>query len=238
MAQMKSCPTCKRTFDDTTVFCLVDGSILSAPFDPEATRHLPDRRNEPPRTEVMDLPPAPNPLLSTIASPVPTITAPVNPIYPPPSSVSAPSKKQFGLIYVAAPLTLLLVSAVLILYMLRPFQSCPNIKVECFPESGIASCYVRVEERTANDNYSLDASPLICSLTPALALQGPALPKTVTNVSWTVSAGKISRSDPNYQQIVIIDTTGLPGREITVTAKVSGYGWRCSNTAFTSFIAK
>ncbi|HYX71871.1 MAG TPA: hypothetical protein VE732_03815 [Nitrososphaera sp.] len=34
---MKSCPTCKRTFEDTFTFCLVDGSILSAPFDPQAT---------------------------------------------------------------------------------------------------------------------------------------------------------------------------------------------------------
>lgn len=35
---MKSCPTCNRTFEDTMSFCLVDGSILSAPFDPNARR--------------------------------------------------------------------------------------------------------------------------------------------------------------------------------------------------------
>lgn len=34
---MKSCPDCNRTFEDTLTFCLVDGAILSAPFDPEAT---------------------------------------------------------------------------------------------------------------------------------------------------------------------------------------------------------
>ena len=185
----------------------------------------------------MNVPPAPNRSQPTIDSPVPTITAPFNPISAPPSSVSAPSRKKFGLIYVAAGLTLLLVSSVLILYMLSPFQRCPNIEVECFPESGTATCNVRVGERTATDNYSLDASPLICSLTPAVALQVPALPKTVTNVSWTVSAGRIRR-DSIYQQVMYIDTTGLVGREITVTAKVSGYGWRCANTASTSFIAK
>ena len=42
---MKSCPTCNRTFDDTMTFCLVDGSILSAPFDPKATEQLPGPRN-------------------------------------------------------------------------------------------------------------------------------------------------------------------------------------------------
>jgi hypothetical protein len=32
---MKSCPTCNRTYpDDTLAFCLVDGSILSAPYEP------------------------------------------------------------------------------------------------------------------------------------------------------------------------------------------------------------
>jgi formylglycine-generating enzyme required for sulfatase activity len=35
---MKSCPTCNRTFEDLMTFCLVDGSILSAPFDPKAEK--------------------------------------------------------------------------------------------------------------------------------------------------------------------------------------------------------
>ena len=61
---MKSCPTCKRTFDDTMTFCLVDGSILSAPFDPQATEHLPSPRNpDPARTGILY--PAPNTADST-----------------------------------------------------------------------------------------------------------------------------------------------------------------------------
>ena len=51
---MKSCPTCKRTFDDTMSFCLVDGSILSAPFDTQATEALPSSRDpDPGRTGVL-----------------------------------------------------------------------------------------------------------------------------------------------------------------------------------------
>ena len=51
---MKSCPACNRTFDDTMTFCLVDGSILSAPFDPQATEHLPaPRDSDPDRTGIM-----------------------------------------------------------------------------------------------------------------------------------------------------------------------------------------
>jgi hypothetical protein len=51
---VKSCPTCNRTFEDTFTFCLVDGSILSAPFDPATTQQYPTPRgtNDTP-TEVL-----------------------------------------------------------------------------------------------------------------------------------------------------------------------------------------
>ncbi|HEY0377285.1 MAG TPA: hypothetical protein VGC87_10030 [Pyrinomonadaceae bacterium] len=36
---MKKCPECKRTYpDDTLAFCLMDGAVLSAPYDPRETR--------------------------------------------------------------------------------------------------------------------------------------------------------------------------------------------------------
>jgi hypothetical protein len=52
---MKTCPECNRTYpDDTLAFCLVDGAILSAPFDPEATQRIPiPRTTNPPATEVL-----------------------------------------------------------------------------------------------------------------------------------------------------------------------------------------
>lgn len=37
---MKRCPTCERTFEDTFTFCLIDGSVLSAPSDDQATQAL------------------------------------------------------------------------------------------------------------------------------------------------------------------------------------------------------
>jgi hypothetical protein len=52
---MKSCPTCNRTYpDDTLAFCLVDGSILSAPYNSEATQRIPPSGStNPPATEVL-----------------------------------------------------------------------------------------------------------------------------------------------------------------------------------------
>jgi hypothetical protein len=70
---MKSCPTCNRTFEDTFTFCLVDGAILSAPFDPQTTWQIPQARNtDPPPTEVILPQNSPNSggaLPPTIASP-------------------------------------------------------------------------------------------------------------------------------------------------------------------------
>ncbi len=51
---MKSCPECNRTFEDSLTFCLIDGSILSAPFDPHATLVMPEpRQTEPQPAEVL-----------------------------------------------------------------------------------------------------------------------------------------------------------------------------------------
>lgn len=51
---MKSCPTCNRTYpDDTIAFCLVDGSVLSAPYDPAATTPSPAARDTNPPTTLV-----------------------------------------------------------------------------------------------------------------------------------------------------------------------------------------
>jgi hypothetical protein len=83
---MKSCPTCNRTYpDDTLAFCLMDGSVLSAPFDP-ATKppELSARDTTPPRTEVLNAAAQSQPLretkaASTPANLSPTITSPFQP---------------------------------------------------------------------------------------------------------------------------------------------------------------
>jgi hypothetical protein len=103
---MKSCPTCNRTFEDTLTYCLIDGSILSAPFDPHATLVIPEpRQTEPPPTVVLqskeeaveEIPPTiaspqpqqkPEELVSTIAAPAPKVELPHH------SSSSSQSKRE------------------------------------------------------------------------------------------------------------------------------------------------
>jgi hypothetical protein len=49
---MKACPTCNRTYsDDTFTFCLNDGALLSAPYDPQATLIIPSRQTYQPLVE-------------------------------------------------------------------------------------------------------------------------------------------------------------------------------------------
>jgi hypothetical protein len=48
---MKSCPTCSRTYsDDTMTFCLVDGAVLSAPYDSQDTASSREPRQTDPHT--------------------------------------------------------------------------------------------------------------------------------------------------------------------------------------------
>ncbi len=86
---MKSCPTCNRTFEDSFTFCLIDGAVLSAPFDPKATKRIPAARaTKAPVTEVLpshmqaqreDLPPTvPSPELMPTMPHVPLDHSPAN----------------------------------------------------------------------------------------------------------------------------------------------------------------
>lgn len=73
---MKSCPTCKRTYpDDTLAFCLEDGTVLSAPFDPTSIDPY-NRRADRAATEIL-----PSPARS--AETVPSSQQPTRQNFPP-----------------------------------------------------------------------------------------------------------------------------------------------------------
>jgi uncharacterized protein YlbG (UPF0298 family) len=98
---MKRCPTCNRTYTDTSLnFCLEDGTPLTTdapPVDPTATIRYPAPRDtaEPPPTEIY----RPQP---QVVSPQPT--APTAPPPPPPpqwtpTSTAAPPRKKSNAIW-------------------------------------------------------------------------------------------------------------------------------------------
>src|SRR5882672_2685838 len=72
---MKQCPTCNRTYSDVNQsFCLDDGTPLTVPYDPEATKVItPASEDSTPAGSVktMVAPPAPFPVVTPTAVPAP-----------------------------------------------------------------------------------------------------------------------------------------------------------------------
>jgi hypothetical protein len=86
---MKSCPTCNRTYSDNTItFCLVDGTILSAPYDPEATQRIPESRSN----DVTLVENFPNKILPDNSPPLKTLPVPAKYV---PQVKAQPSKNLF-----------------------------------------------------------------------------------------------------------------------------------------------
>jgi len=110
---MKRCPTCNRTYTDTSLnFCLEDGTPLTAdapPVDPNATIRYPAARDtaEPPPTEIY----RPQP---QVVSPRPATPAPPPPPQPQqwtptPTAAPPPPKKSNAIWWVVGGLLVLLV---------------------------------------------------------------------------------------------------------------------------------
>lgn len=78
---MKSCPVCKRTYpDDTLAFCLIDGSVLSAPYDPRDDPHGRGRGSST-QTQVLN-PTMPSDQAPTIQPTIRAAAPQVPPLYP------------------------------------------------------------------------------------------------------------------------------------------------------------
>lgn len=113
---MKRCPTCKRTFEDGLTYCLVDGSVLSEPFEDEGEV---DAR----ATEVLPESARPDTPAKTIASP-PRITGPAAFAPPPgpPAKVLTRSESKPLLLIGIIGLVTVLYSVGIVLLLLSNWQ--------------------------------------------------------------------------------------------------------------------
>ena len=209
---MKSCPKCKRTYaDDGITFCLEDGALLSPPYDLEEATILAGR--EPPPTVAMDDNAHEQKkavkLQPTIAAPPPPLAAGV-PALDSAQQAEPEVAKKSRLPLVLAALTgfLLLVAGIAVTSL---WTRCPVIRVTCSQlQENEAHCELRMEDGR-----------------PAFLHHG-------ITATWSTSAGTMFPG----RDLANIDTTGLSGKEITITATFSGAGIFCSNSASTSFIAR
>lgn len=116
---MKTCPVCKRTFEDNLTFCLMDGTVLSAPDDEDETPSVTAPRiTVPAPTAILNPTTNPGgprpPHISTIVSPQPL------PLYPPklPSQPNeGRSKKPLLAIGIAAFVGLILIAGTIMAFI-------------------------------------------------------------------------------------------------------------------------
>src|ERR1700674_5496912 len=117
---MKRCPTCNRTFEDSLTYCLIDGSVLSAPFTEEAHKEQGEA------TQVL----APNEGLSAQPDrvlrdtvPAPTLTAMYQPqvaprVDPPDTVAGAREQKAYLWLATVVVTTLFFLVAIAVLMVL------------------------------------------------------------------------------------------------------------------------
>lgn len=116
---MKTCPVCKRTFEDNLTFCLMDGTVLSAPDDEDETPSVTAPRiTVPAPTAILNPTTNPGgprpPHISTIVSPQPL------PLYPPkqPSQANeGRSRKPLLAIGIAALVGLILIAGAIMAFV-------------------------------------------------------------------------------------------------------------------------
>ncbi len=202
---MKSCPTCNRTYpDDTLAFCLMDGSILSAPFDETGKAVPPDRDSSPPPTEVLTGAPERVPLPQTRAATPenfrPTITAPppATPQLPTDNSTRSVTAKRSVLPKVLTAVAVVAAAAVLgavVLLVLSKSGKRNNPEVD-------------VSIKTPVDASSSSAAELRIRITYNVNREDCDLGK-VFLISWSVDGGR--------SEVKELDR----GDEVQVTAKQS-----------------
>lgn len=121
---MKSCPTCNRTYpDDTLAFCLIDGSVLSAPYDPKTKQQ---QANEPPPTEWLHSTPGRPETAPPRLQPTMPNSAPVYAVDRQPGSNS--SGKKWLAVGIAA--FMVLIAGVVLLFVGSAWVASPNSKPE------------------------------------------------------------------------------------------------------------
>ncbi len=120
---MKSCPSCNRTYsDDTITFCLVDGSVLSAPYHPDQTRRIPEpRTTQAAATEILPSGSSGSraPLQSTIRAPAPSVP-PLNPSTPPVNIDDSPKRNIVAWLLVSTAIVIIGIVAIVAVVIMAP----------------------------------------------------------------------------------------------------------------------
>jgi hypothetical protein len=226
---MKKCPQCKRTYaDDAFTFCLEDGALLSAPYDPGEEKPVSQKRAMSPPTDVM---PAPRDAQPTATIPSPPPTKQVVPFTQSQFGDSTP-RKSFARYVVVAVVGVVIGVVAIALYAFGR-ADCPTLIINCTPGAKTTYCGVR-DAPASTGGLARPISAALCSRSVILWQVAP-MPSEVEGISWSASTAEKPQSYGTQSEITL-DTSGLSGVKVTVTAKVHSRKWLCSETLSTSFV--
>ena len=182
---MKRCPTCNRTYTDTSLnFCLEDGTPLAVdapPIDPNATIRYPSARDtqEPPPTEIY----RPQP---PVVSPRPT-TPPPPPSAPPaqwaPPPAAPPRKKSNAVWWILGGLAAVLIIGIGLVVMIIALAS-----LNSNTNTSNLNANTRNENRNSNTNANANVSNANANTT---------IPDSITedfsNQTWATGTSEFGR---------------------------------------------
>src|SRR5437762_7131902 len=190
---MKRCPKCNRTYaDDGFTFCLEDGALLSAAFDPSKDEPVSTiQSGGPPPTAVLPRDAGRTeskvksaPLPPTIASPAGAVES--KPFVPPQFEpvVSTAKRSKLPFIAISALVLIILLGSVSLFAFKR--AQCPKVKIYCSQYLNFATCFLDNEEPDlrirSHANPKENIGPAISSLHPIMALQAAVMPTGISNI--------------------------------------------------------
>ena len=173
---MKKCPSCNRTYSDETItFCLADGALLSAPYDPQATLHLPVGRPALPSTEMSPqaIPEslAPTKQATEDPDPRPTIASPAPPLLKPPQTPTPTTNQQGNpnrSAWIIVGSGIIIVVVVLLVLYIQPFSTNSNQNSNSQPTNTTVNRNANAVQSnapiTANSNISRTSLPSVSGL--------------------------------------------------------------------------
>jgi len=235
---MKKCPKCSRTYaDDGFTFCLEDGALLSAPYEPskEETLNIIQSAGPPPTAVLPEKKTGGQEVPPTVMSG----SAPKNndetKAHVPIQLESLNSRRTSPVKYVVIGLVALVIvvgALGFVGFYLAGTSNCPKLVIKCDPSN--TTLYCELAKDTSHTFNHINDKPISGALSSrsVILLQAAPLPEGITRVTWSASSGTV-RS--NHSQLSL-DTTGLEGKTITVKANISSNSWLCSTTVSSSFV--
>lgn len=247
---MKRCPKCNRTYaDDAFTFCLEDGALLSASYNPNDEPTSTIQTSGPPPTVIFSQTEHSAPTVASDESIPDTSETKTNPGVSTASGSESQKNVWRRYIVMAAIAVVILVGVSFLGIYTMTKVNCPDFVIHCRSiDESMATCRLveagenpwvdlgySAASTVQNDAYNALMGNELNSRSVIL-LQMPTLPPDIAYISWSASAGQNPSAYEGRETSMNLNTSGLSGKTITITAVVTGTRRACSTSVTTTFV--